>query len=117
MLGIGRSATGTTIIFINLCISQKLKSQSLFKGLAMPIFGEAPSPYDETVEKVTAETCTTENWTLILDICDRVIADQNKGVHSHSLLEVPNYATIIRLVMISFLKIGRYVILLYQTFP
>ncbi|VDM10205.1 unnamed protein product [Wuchereria bancrofti] len=45
----------------------------------MPIFGEAPSPYDETVEKVTAETCTTENWTLILDICDRVIADQNKG--------------------------------------
>ncbi|EFO23465.2 hypothetical protein LOAG_05022 [Loa loa] len=45
----------------------------------MPIFGETPSPYDETVEKVTAETCTTENWTLILDICDRVIADQNKG--------------------------------------
>ncbi|CAG9539136.1 unnamed protein product [Cercopithifilaria johnstoni] len=45
----------------------------------MPIFGETSSPYDETVEKVTAETCTTENWTLILDICDRVIADQNKG--------------------------------------
>ncbi|MCP9263213.1 Signal transducing adapter molecule 1 [Dirofilaria immitis] len=48
-------------------------------GLTMPIFGETPSPYDESVEKVTAETCTTENWTLILDICDRVIADQNKG--------------------------------------
>ncbi|KAL3990692.1 VHS domain family protein [Acanthocheilonema viteae] len=45
----------------------------------MPIFGETPSPYDESVEKVTAETCTAENWTLILDICDRVIADQNKG--------------------------------------
>uniref|UniRef100_A0A1I8EJP6 VHS domain-containing protein n=1 Tax=Wuchereria bancrofti TaxID=6293 RepID=A0A1I8EJP6_WUCBA len=49
------------------------------QSLGMPIFGEAPSPYDEIVEKVTAETCTTENWTLILDICDRVIADQNKG--------------------------------------
>lgn len=48
----------------------------------MPIFGETPSPYDEAVEKVTAETCTTENWTLILDICDRVIADQNKGFNS-----------------------------------
>ncbi|VDN07910.1 unnamed protein product [Thelazia callipaeda] len=45
----------------------------------MPIFGETPSPYDESVEKVTAETCTSENWTLILDICDRVVADQNKG--------------------------------------
>ncbi|OZC10914.1 hypothetical protein X798_02058 [Onchocerca flexuosa] len=45
----------------------------------MPIFGETSSPYDESVEKVTAETCTTENWTLILDICDRVVADQNKG--------------------------------------
>nr|CRZ24298.1 BMA-STAM-1 [Brugia malayi] len=54
-------------------------SRDTISGLAMPIFGEAPSPYDETVEKVTAETCTTENWTLILDICDRVIADQNKG--------------------------------------
>lgn len=53
----------------------------------MPIFGESPSPYDESVEKVTAETCTTENWTLILDICDRVIADQNKGFHSSFLDE------------------------------
>lgn len=48
----------------------------------MPIFGETSSPYDESVEKVTAETCTTENWTLILDICDRVVADQNKGFYS-----------------------------------
>ncbi|VDK70959.1 unnamed protein product [Litomosoides sigmodontis] len=54
-------------------------SRDTLSGLTMPIFGETPSPYDETVEKVTAETCTTENWTLILDICDRVIADQNKG--------------------------------------
>ncbi|VDN56808.1 unnamed protein product [Dracunculus medinensis] len=45
----------------------------------MPIFGEATSPYDEIVEKVTAETCTSENWALILDICDRVSADHSKG--------------------------------------
>lgn len=46
----------------------------------MPIFGEATSPYDEIVEKVTAETCTSENWALILDICDRVSADHSKGL-------------------------------------
>lgn len=57
----------------------KLSLTYLFPGLTMPIFGETPSPYDEAVEKVTAETATTENWTLILDICDRVVADQNKG--------------------------------------
>jgi hypothetical protein len=28
----------------------------------MPIFGESSSPYDEYVEKVTAETATSENW-------------------------------------------------------
>lgn len=45
----------------------------------MPLFGEAVSPYDEVIEKVTAETCTSENWTLILDICDKVVAEQSKG--------------------------------------
>ncbi|VDK63813.1 unnamed protein product [Onchocerca ochengi] len=54
-------------------------SRNTISDLTMPIFGETSSPYDESVEKVTAETCTTENWTLILDICDRVVADQNKG--------------------------------------
>uniref|UniRef100_A0A915PIZ0 Signal transducing adapter molecule 1 n=1 Tax=Setaria digitata TaxID=48799 RepID=A0A915PIZ0_9BILA len=54
-------------------------SRDTISSFAMPIFGENSSPYDEIVEKVTAETCTTENWTLILDICDRVVADQNKG--------------------------------------
>jgi signal transducing adaptor molecule len=40
----------------------------------MPIFGESTTPYDEAVEKVTAETMTSENWALIMDICDRVSA-------------------------------------------
>uniref|UniRef100_A0A915AUX0 Signal transducing adapter molecule 1 n=1 Tax=Parascaris univalens TaxID=6257 RepID=A0A915AUX0_PARUN len=50
----------------------------MFTG-GMPLFGEAVSPYDEVIEKVTAETCTSENWTLILDICDKVLAEQSKG--------------------------------------
>ncbi|VDM48723.1 unnamed protein product [Toxocara canis] len=45
----------------------------------MPLFGESVSPYDEVIEKVTAETCTSENWALILDICDKVVAEQSKG--------------------------------------
>ncbi|VDK61981.1 unnamed protein product [Anisakis simplex] len=45
----------------------------------MPLFGEAASPYDDVIEKVTAETCTSENWTLIVDICDKVAAEQSKG--------------------------------------
>lgn len=45
----------------------------------MPIFGEASSPYDESVEKVTAETLTTENWALMIDICDRVLAEGSRA--------------------------------------
>ncbi|KAF7637864.1 VHS domain-containing protein [Meloidogyne graminicola] len=44
----------------------------------MPIFGDS-SPYDEIVEKVTADTLTSENWELMIDICDRVNADEIKG--------------------------------------
>nr|CAD2163742.1 unnamed protein product [Meloidogyne enterolobii] len=44
----------------------------------MPIFGDS-SPYDEIVEKVTADTLTSENWELMIDICDRVNADGIKG--------------------------------------
>jgi signal transducing adaptor molecule len=45
----------------------------------MPIFGEAKSPYDEVVEKVTAETLTSENWALMMDICDRVSGEGTAG--------------------------------------
>uniref|UniRef100_A0A915D6Y3 Signal transducing adapter molecule 1 n=1 Tax=Ditylenchus dipsaci TaxID=166011 RepID=A0A915D6Y3_9BILA len=45
----------------------------------MPIFGEAATPFDETVEKVTAETLTSENWDLMLGICDRVVAGGQKA--------------------------------------
>jgi len=48
----------------------------------MPIFGESPSPFDESVEKVTQETLTQENWALMIDICDRVVAEGQKGAKS-----------------------------------
>lgn len=38
----------------------------------MPILGPSASPFDELVERATMENQTTENWALILDICDRV---------------------------------------------
>src|SRR4051812_26355299 len=43
------------------------------------LFGESVSPYDPDVEKVTSETQTTENWALMMDICDRVATDGQKG--------------------------------------
>jgi len=45
----------------------------------MPIFGETSSPYDEMVEKVTADTMTSENWAMMIDICDKVSADGQRG--------------------------------------
>lgn len=39
----------------------------------MPFLTPTPSPFDEIIEKATAETNTTENWALILDICDRIM--------------------------------------------
>jgi signal transducing adaptor molecule len=46
----------------------------------MPLFGgENSLPYDEIVEKVTAETLTTENWALMIDVSDRVNSGGAKG--------------------------------------
>ncbi|KIH66078.1 VHS domain protein [Ancylostoma duodenale] len=41
----------------------------------MGIFGDSSSPFDECIEKVTAEHLTTENWAMILDVCDKVNSD------------------------------------------
>uniref|UniRef100_A0A0K0DQZ2 VHS domain-containing protein n=1 Tax=Angiostrongylus cantonensis TaxID=6313 RepID=A0A0K0DQZ2_ANGCA len=41
----------------------------------MGIFGDSSSPFDECIEKVTAEHLITENWAMILDVCDKVNAD------------------------------------------
>lgn len=43
------------------------------------LFTDSSSPYDPDVEKVTAETQTAENWALMMDLCDRVVADGQKG--------------------------------------
>ncbi|CAD5229132.1 unnamed protein product [Bursaphelenchus okinawaensis] len=45
----------------------------------MGIFGDNTSPYDESVEKVTAETLTNENWALMMDVSDRVASQGQKG--------------------------------------
>uniref|UniRef100_A0A6F7NQS9 Signal transducing adapter molecule 1 n=1 Tax=Haemonchus contortus TaxID=6289 RepID=A0A6F7NQS9_HAECO len=43
--------------------------------LQMGIFGDSSSPFDEYIDKVTAEHLTTENWAMILDVCDKVNSD------------------------------------------
>ncbi|KAI6191633.1 hypothetical protein M3Y97_00249300 [Aphelenchoides bicaudatus] len=45
----------------------------------MPLFGDASSPYDDCVEKVTSEHQTSENWALFMDISDRVNFEGAKG--------------------------------------
>lgn len=41
----------------------------------MGIFGESNTPFDDVIEKVTAEHQSSENWGLILDICDKINSD------------------------------------------
>ena len=45
-------------------------------------FGSQNSPYDEVVEKATAETLQEENWGLMMDISDKVSMEGQKGSKS-----------------------------------
>lgn len=42
-------------------------------------FGSQSSPFDEAVEKATAETLMEENWGLMMDINDKVSFEGQKG--------------------------------------
>lgn len=39
----------------------------------------AANPYDEIVNKATAETLTSENWELNIDVCDKVSGEGELG--------------------------------------
>ncbi|KAJ7722686.1 hypothetical protein B0H16DRAFT_1599916 [Mycena metata] len=47
------------------------------------MFGGATSnPYDDIVVKTTSETLTSENWELILNLCDKVSDEGQEGSHN-----------------------------------
>lgn len=50
---------------------------SLFQSMFS--FSSQASPYDELVEKATAETMTSENWSLMMNISDVVMSEGQKG--------------------------------------
>ncbi|KAJ2722156.1 ESCRT-0 subunit protein hse1 [Coemansia sp. Benny D115] len=40
---------------------------------------KTPNPFDEIVKRTTSEMLTTENWELIMEVCDRVGMDNDKA--------------------------------------
>ncbi|KAG6899047.1 hypothetical protein C0993_001399 [Termitomyces sp. T159_Od127] len=49
----------------------------------MSLFGGGtPNPYEDIVAKTTDENLTTENWELILNLCDKVLEEGQQGAHN-----------------------------------
>ncbi|KAF8877878.1 hypothetical protein BD779DRAFT_1230764 [Infundibulicybe gibba] len=44
--------------------------------------GGTNNPYDDIVNKTTDENLTSENWELILNLCDKVDEDGSEGAHN-----------------------------------
>ncbi|KAI5124243.1 hypothetical protein M0805_005092 [Coniferiporia weirii] len=44
--------------------------------------GGQPNPYDEIVAKTTDENLTSENWELILNLCDKVVDEGEQGARN-----------------------------------
>ncbi|THH03276.1 hypothetical protein EW145_g6384 [Phellinidium pouzarii] len=44
--------------------------------------GGQPNPYDEVVAKTTDENLTSENWELILNLCDKVMDEGEQGARN-----------------------------------
>uniref|UniRef100_A0A1I7X4J2 SSD domain-containing protein n=1 Tax=Heterorhabditis bacteriophora TaxID=37862 RepID=A0A1I7X4J2_HETBA len=56
-------------------VSPKFCTHICYFFQQMGLFGDSSSPFDECMEKVTAEHLTSENWGMILDICDKINSD------------------------------------------
>ncbi|KAF8267789.1 hypothetical protein EI94DRAFT_1661731 [Lactarius quietus] len=56
---------------------------SVLPYLSSPMFkGAQPNPYDDIVVKATDETLTSENWELILNMCDKVQDEGEQGARN-----------------------------------
>ncbi|KAJ2677680.1 ESCRT-0 subunit protein hse1, partial [Coemansia spiralis] len=47
---------------------------------------KVPNPFDEIVKKTTSEMLTSENWELIMEVCDRVGLDNERQVINERIL-------------------------------
>ncbi|KAK6985016.1 hypothetical protein R3P38DRAFT_2575191 [Favolaschia claudopus] len=50
------------------------------------MFGATPNAYDDIVAKTTDEHLTSENWELILNLCDKVADSSDSGAAAHDVI-------------------------------